>query len=68
MMYRAVSYTMQFGGYKRSALGRELGQQAVLEYMQTGSVWISTAAEMANPFAIGRSEPGPGGAAASHPG
>ena len=31
MMYRAVGYTMQFGGYKRSGLGRELGQQAVLE-------------------------------------
>ena len=52
-MYRAVSYTMPFGGYKRSGLGRELGQQAVLEYMQTKSVWISTAEEMANPFVIG---------------
>ena len=52
-MYRTVSYTMPFGGYKRSGLGRELGQQAVLEYMQTKSVWISTAEEMANPFVIG---------------
>ena len=44
---------MPFGGYKRSGIGRELGQQAVLEYMQTKSVWISTAEEMANPFVIG---------------
>ena len=50
--YRAVSYTMPFGGYKRSGLGRELGQEAIREYMQTKSVWISTAEEVANPFVM----------------
>ena len=51
--YRAVSYTTPFGGYKRSGLGRELGQEAIMEYLQTKSVWISTAEEVANPFVVG---------------
>ena len=50
--YRALSYSVPFGGYKRSGLGRELGQRAIHEYMQTKSVWISTAETMANPFVI----------------
>ena len=50
--YRAVSYTTPFGGYKKSGLGRENGQDAIREYMQTKSVWISTAEEMANPFGM----------------
>ncbi|MDH3640337.1 MAG: aldehyde dehydrogenase, partial [Gammaproteobacteria bacterium] len=48
--YRAVSYATPFGGYKRSGLGRENGQQAILEYMQTKSVWISTSEDVPNPF------------------
>ncbi len=51
--YRALSYTTPFGGYKRSGLGRELGQEAIREYLQTKSVWISTAEEVANPFVVG---------------
>jgi len=50
--YRAVSYMSPFGGYKRSGLGRENGQQAIQEYMQTKSVWISTATEVPNPFVM----------------
>ena len=50
--YRAVSYTTPFGGYKKSGLGKENGQDAIKEYMQTKSVWISTAEEMANPFVL----------------
>ena len=50
--YRAVSYTTPFGGYKRSGLGRENGQEAIMEYLQTKSVWLSTAEEMANPFVL----------------
>jgi len=50
--YRAVSYLAPFGGYKRSGLGRENGQQAIREYLQTKSVWISTATEVPNPFII----------------
>jgi acyl-CoA reductase-like NAD-dependent aldehyde dehydrogenase len=48
--YRAVSYLSPFGGYKRSGLGRESGQEMIREYLQTKSVWISTATEMPNPF------------------
>jgi len=48
--YRAVSYMTPFGGYKRSGLGRENGQEAIFEYLQTKSVWISTADEVPNPF------------------
>jgi len=50
--YRAVSYLSPFGGYKRSGLGRENGQEAIREYMQTKSVWISTATEVPNPFVM----------------
>ena len=50
--YRAVSYMSPFGGYKRSGLGRESGQDMIYEYLQTKSVWISTATEVPNPFVI----------------
>lgn len=50
--YRAVSYTTPFGGYKRSGVGRENGQDAIYEYLQTKSVWISTASEVPNPFVM----------------
>ena len=50
--YRAVSFVSPFGGYKRSGLGKESGQQAIKDYMQTKSVWISTATEVPNPFVI----------------
>ena len=32
--YRAVSYLSPFGGYKRSGIGRENGQEAIKEYLQ----------------------------------
>jgi aldehyde dehydrogenase (NAD+) len=48
--YRAVSYLSPFGGYKRSGLGRESGQDMIKEYLQVKSVWISTATDVPNPF------------------
>jgi aldehyde dehydrogenase (NAD+) len=48
--YRAVSYLSPFGGYKRSGLGRENGQEMIKDYMQVKSVWLSTAADVPNPF------------------
>ena len=50
--YRAVSYLSPFGGYKRSGIGRESGQEMIKEYLQTKSVWISTATEVPNPFVM----------------
>jgi (Z)-2-((N-methylformamido)methylene)-5-hydroxybutyrolactone dehydrogenase len=48
----AVSYMAPFGGYKRSGLGRESGQEAVNEYLQTKTVWIDTIGKAANPFIL----------------
>jgi (Z)-2-((N-methylformamido)methylene)-5-hydroxybutyrolactone dehydrogenase len=51
--YRAVSYMMPFGGMKRSGLGRESGIEAIREYLETKSIWISTAqGAPANPFIL----------------
>lgn len=50
--YRAVSYMSPFGGYKASGLGRESGQDAIYEFLQTKSVWISLADKVANPFIL----------------
>ena len=48
--YRAISYLSPFGGYKRSGIGRESGQDMIREYLQVKSVWISTATDVPNPF------------------
>ncbi|MEE8351622.1 MAG: aldehyde dehydrogenase [Rhodospirillales bacterium] len=50
--YRAVSFMAPFGGYKRSGLGRESGQDAIGEYMQTKTIWVSTATDAPNPFVM----------------
>ncbi len=50
--YRAVSFTSPFGGYKQSGIGRESGAEAIHEWTQTKSVWISTAPTTGNPFVI----------------
>jgi aldehyde dehydrogenase (NAD+) len=38
--YRGVSSMTPMGGYKRSGFGRENGQEAIDEFLQTKSVWI----------------------------
>lgn len=50
--YRAVSFMAPFGGYKRSGIGRESGQEAINAYLQTKTVWIDALGETANPFII----------------
>lgn len=49
--YRAVSYMMPFGGMKFSGIGRESGIDAIYEYLETKSTWISyETGAPANPF------------------
>ncbi len=50
--YRAISFMAPFGGMKRSGIGRENGQEAMNEYLQTKSVWIDLGSLPANPFVI----------------
>ncbi len=50
--YRAVSFMAPFGGYKDSGIGRENGQDAIREYLQTKTVWINSGAPTGNPFVL----------------
>lgn len=51
--YRAVSPIVPFGGYGLSGLGREGGQDAILEYTRVKAVWIRTSDEpIADPFVM----------------
>lgn len=48
--YRSTSYMTPFGGYKQSGIGREGGVDAIKEYLQVKSVWMSSDLDMPNPF------------------
>ncbi|MDT4813308.1 Betaine aldehyde dehydrogenase [compost metagenome] len=50
--YRAVSFMAPFGGYKQSGIGRENGQVAIEDYLQTKSVWVNLADDVPNPFVL----------------
>ncbi len=50
--YRAVSYMAPFGGFKNSGIGRESGQEAILEYLETKCVWMSYGKDVPNPFVM----------------
>lgn len=50
--YRAVSFMAPFGGYKQSGIGRENGQHAINEYLQTKCVWINLAEGVPDPFVL----------------
>ena len=50
--YRAVSFMAPFGGYKKSGIGRESGQAAIDEYLQTKCVWINLAEGVPDPFVL----------------
>lgn len=48
--YRSTSFTTPFGGYKDSGVGREGGIEAVKEFLEVKSVWVSTDLQMPDPF------------------
>lgn len=51
--YRAISYMMPFGGMKYSGIGRESGVEAIDEFLETKSTWISYSENVpANPFVM----------------
>jgi aldehyde dehydrogenase (NAD+) len=51
-LYRALTYNSPFGGYKESGRGRANGIDAVLEYLQTKSVWVELGEEIQDPFVL----------------
>ena len=48
--YRQLSFTLPFGGMKKSGVGRENGTEAIDEYLQTKSVCINTSGKVPDPF------------------
>ena len=50
--YRAASVMMPFGGVKKSGFGRENGIEAIEQYLETKSVWLSYESETKNPFVM----------------
>lgn len=50
--YRAVSFMAPFGSVKRSGFGRENGQHAIEEFLQTRSVWFFTGDVTPVPFSV----------------
>ncbi|MFT3989592.1 aldehyde dehydrogenase [Aestuariivirga sp.] len=50
--YRAVSYMAPFGGIKHSGLGRESGQDAIYDFLETKCVWMDYGPAQANPFVM----------------
>ena len=50
--YRAVSFMAPFGGYKQSGIGRENGQEAIEQYLQTKCVWMNLSETMPDPFIL----------------
>ncbi|MET3616128.1 aldehyde dehydrogenase (NAD+) [Rhizobium aquaticum] len=50
--YRAVSYMMPFGGIKNSGMGRESGQDAIYEFLETKAVWLAFNKDVPNPFVM----------------
>ncbi|WP_033295668.1 aldehyde dehydrogenase [Amycolatopsis jejuensis] len=51
--YRLTSYSVPFGGFKQSGIGRENGMDAVREYTETKSVWVNLSDDTRDPFVLG---------------
>ena len=50
--YRAVSFMAPFGGFKQSGIGRENGQDAIYDFLETKCVWLNLAEGVPNPFVL----------------
>lgn len=50
---RAVSYSVPFGGFKQSGIGRENSLEGVLDYTDTKTVWIELTGTTRDPFMMG---------------
>lgn len=48
--YRKTGYSVPFGGFKNSGLGRENGPDALHEYTEQKSVWVDTGLGVKDPF------------------
>ena len=51
--YRVVAPSVPFGGVGLSGLGRENGQEAVNDYLETKSVWVELSGGTRDPFTLG---------------
>lgn len=51
--YRTLTYSVPFGGYKDSGLGRENGIEGLDEYQQTKAIWVDHSGEVDDPFKLG---------------
>jgi aldehyde dehydrogenase (NAD+) len=50
--YRAMAFNSPFGGMKESGIGRQNGQDSVLQYLQTKSVWCELGTQLKDPFVM----------------
>lgn len=48
--YRKTGYSVPFGGYKQSGIGRENGPDALSEYTEEKSVWVDMGQGVKDPF------------------
>lgn len=51
--YRTLTYSVPFGGYKASGIGRENGLEALREYTEVKSVWVELTGATRDPFKMG---------------
>ena len=51
-MVKLKEFQTCIGGYKESGIGRENGQEAIDQYLQSKSVWIGTAEGSGNPVVM----------------
>jgi acyl-CoA reductase-like NAD-dependent aldehyde dehydrogenase len=51
--YRTMSFSVPYGGYKMSGLGRENGLEAIKEYVQAKSIWVELTGTTRDPFTLG---------------